>query len=184
MELAIQQNRTVGLTAHCILIRRDGYECAIEDSAAPIHDRDGQVSGAVIVFHDVSMARAMVLEMSHLAQHDSHRFAQPIVAKRPAYPGGFASPSQSPPSAGAVLDLDGFKHINDSLGHSIGDKLLNPYQHDYCLRAKSDTVSRQGGDEFAYCFQVTHRQMQHMPGRSSPSLRRHTPSANTVFTLP
>ena len=45
MELAIRQNKTVGLTANCILVRRDGYECAIEDSAAPIHDRDGQVIG-------------------------------------------------------------------------------------------------------------------------------------------
>src|ERR1039458_5869981 len=70
MKLAIHQNKTVGLTANCILIRRDGYECAIEDSAAPIHDRDGQITGAVIVFHDVSVARSMVLQMSHLAQHD------------------------------------------------------------------------------------------------------------------
>src|SRR2546426_772819 len=42
MELAGQQNKTVGLTANCILIRADGLECAIEDSAAPIHDRGGQ----------------------------------------------------------------------------------------------------------------------------------------------
>ena len=67
MELAIQENRAVGLSANCILVRRDGHECAIEDSAAPIHDRDGQVTGAVIVFHDVSMARSVVQEMSYLA---------------------------------------------------------------------------------------------------------------------
>ena len=66
----MQRDKSVGLSANCILVRRDGYESAIEDSAAPIHDRDGQITGAVVVFHDVSMARAMVLEMSHLAQHD------------------------------------------------------------------------------------------------------------------
>jgi diguanylate cyclase (GGDEF)-like protein/PAS domain S-box-containing protein len=150
MELAIQQNRTVGLTAHCILIRRDGYECAIEDSAAPIHDRDGQVSGAVIVFHDVSMARAMVLEMSHLAQHDvltdlpnrlmlNDRLTQAIsLARRNHHQ-----------LAVLFLDLDGFKHINDSLGHTIGDKLLQSVagRLTACVR-KSDTVSRLGGDEF------------------------------------
>src|SRR5580658_6235295 len=54
MEMAVAQNRTVGLTVNCVLIRRDGFESAIEDSAAPIHDRAGRVIGAVIVFHDVS----------------------------------------------------------------------------------------------------------------------------------
>jgi diguanylate cyclase (GGDEF)-like protein/PAS domain S-box-containing protein len=150
MALAIQQDRTVGLNANCILVRRDGYECAIEDSAAPIHDRDGQVTGAVIVFHDVSMARSMVLEMSHLAQHDAltdlpnrlllnDRLAQAIsLARRNQHQ-----------LAILYLDLDGFKNINDSLGHTVGDKLLQSIS--LCLSAvvrKSDTVSRQGGDEF------------------------------------
>ncbi len=91
MELAIQENRAVGLSANCILVRRDGHECAIEDSAAPIHDRDGQVTGAVIVFHDVSMARSFVQEMSYLAQHDA--LTDLPNRKRPADPGDFASPS-------------------------------------------------------------------------------------------
>ena len=150
LELAIEQNRTVGLSANCILVRRDGYECAIEDSAAPIHDRDGQVTGAVIVFHDVSMARSMVLEMSHLAQHDvltdlpnrlllNDRLTQAISLAR-------RNKSQV---AVLFLDLDGFKHINDSLGHTVGDKLLQSLatRLQTCVR-QSDTVSRQGGDEF------------------------------------
>jgi diguanylate cyclase (GGDEF)-like protein/PAS domain S-box-containing protein len=159
LELAIKENRTVGLTANCILVRRDGYECAIEDSAAPIHDRDGQVAGAVIVFHDVSMARAMVLEMSHLAQHDvltdlpnrlllNDRLTQAIsLARRNQHQ-----------LAVLFLDLDGFKHINDSLGHAIGDKLLQSVAErlSACVR-KSDTVSRQGGDEFVILLpEVTH----------------------------
>jgi diguanylate cyclase (GGDEF)-like protein/PAS domain S-box-containing protein len=159
MKSAVQQNRTVGLKANCILVRRDGHECAIEDSAAPIHDRDGQVTGAVIVFHDVSMARSVVQEMSHLAQHDvltdlpnrmmlSDRLTQAIsLARRNHHQ-----------LAVLFLDLDGFKHINDSLGHSVGDQLLQSVAErlSACVR-KSDTVSRQGGDEFVILLpEVTH----------------------------
>jgi PAS domain S-box-containing protein len=71
MTLAILENKTVSLTSNCVLIRRDGTEAAIEDSAAPIHDRRGHVTGAVMVFRDVSVARALSLKMIHLAQHDS-----------------------------------------------------------------------------------------------------------------
>ncbi len=150
LEMAIEQNRTVGLSANCILVRRDGYECAIEDSAAPIHDNEGQVTGAVIVFHDVSMAREMVLEMSHRAQHDvltglpnrltlNDRLTQAISLAR----------RNSHKLAVLFLDLDGFKNINDSLGHTVGDKLLQSVavRLSDCVR-KSDTISRQGGDEF------------------------------------
>ena len=156
MDLAIQQNRTVGLSANCILVRRDGYESAIEDSAAPIHDRDGQVTGAVIVFHDVSMARSMVLEMSHLAQHDvltdlpnrlllTDRMNQAIALAR----------RNNHQLAVLFLDIDGFKHINDSLGHTVGDRLIQSVASRLltCVR-KSDTVSRQGGDEFVILLPV------------------------------
>ena len=64
MKMAVEQNRTVGLIVDCVLIRRDGFESAIEDSAAPIHDRSGRVTGAVIVFQDVSAARAMSDKMT------------------------------------------------------------------------------------------------------------------------
>lgn len=71
MTFAIEQDRTVALTPNCILIRRDGVEFPIEDSSAPIHDRHGRITGAVMVFHDVSAARATAQSLSHLAQHDS-----------------------------------------------------------------------------------------------------------------
>ena len=69
MVLAVQTNKTVRFATKCILIRRDGSESVIEDSAAPIHDRSGAVTGAVIVFRDVIMSRAIAGEMMHLAHH-------------------------------------------------------------------------------------------------------------------
>jgi len=150
LELAVQQNKVVGLSANCILIRRDGYESAIEDSSAPIHDRDGQVTGAVIVFHDVSMAREMVLEMSHRAQHDTLTDLPNRMMLNDRLTQGISLARRNRHQLAVLfLDLDGFKHINDSLGHAIGDKLLQSVAErlSACIR-KSDTISRQGGDEF------------------------------------
>ncbi len=150
MEMAVEQNRTVGLTVNCVLIRRDGFESAIEDSAAPIHDRGGRVTGAVIVFHDVSAARAMSSQMTHSAQHDpvtnlpnrlllSDRITQAIALAR----------RQNRPIAVIFLDLDRFKYINDSLGHAVGDKLLQSVSRRLLANVRgADTVSRLGGDEF------------------------------------
>lgn len=150
MVRAMALDRPGQLRPNCVLIGRDGTETAIEDSVAPIHDRQGQPSGAVIVFRDVGVARAMALEMSHSARHDfltglpnrmllNDRLDQAIAA----------APRHGKKVAALFLDLDGFKHINDTLGHPIGDKLLQSVAGRLveCVRG-ADTVSRQGGDEF------------------------------------
>ena len=161
MALAVEGNKTVGLTANCILLRRDGFEAVIEDSTAPIHDRAGNVTGAVIVFHDVSAARETRERMAHLARHDfltdlpnrtllSDRVENAIALAR----------RHGKHHAVLFLDLDGFKHINDSLGHPIGDELLQSVAQRLlaCLR-DSDTVSRQGGDEFVILLaEIEHAQ--------------------------
>ncbi|HEX5337258.1 MAG TPA: EAL domain-containing protein [Gallionella sp.] len=150
VELVLQLDKPMGLTAGTVLIRRDGKEAPIEDSAAPIHDLNGQIAGAVIVFHDISAAQAMRMKMAHLAHHDfltdlpnrvllNDRITQAIaLAKR-----------RGTHLAVLFLDLDNFKHINDSLGHETGDKLLRSValRLSACVRG-SDTVSRLGGDEF------------------------------------
>jgi len=150
LSVAMLRDTTVGLGANCLLIRRDGFETAIEDTAAPIHDDRGQVSGAVIVFHDVGVAREMSLRMSHLAQHDSLTGLPNRLLLNDRL-GRATALARRHRSSFAVLfvDVDHFKHVNDTLGHAIGDQLLQSIARRLvaCVRS-SDTVSRQGGDEF------------------------------------
>jgi diguanylate cyclase (GGDEF)-like protein/PAS domain S-box-containing protein len=148
--LTMRDDKVAALPPNCVLIRRDGVEAAIEDSTAPIHDSRGAVTGSVMVFHDVSMARAMTRKMTHLAQHDSltdlpnrvllnDRLREAIILSR----------RHKRELSVLFLDLDRFKHINDSLGHVVGDRLLQSVARRLlsCVRS-SDTVGRQGGDEF------------------------------------
>lgn len=159
MVRAIKENKTVGLTTNCVLVRRDGFEAAIEDSAAPIHDRFGRVSGAVMVFHDVSSARALSLRMSYLAQHDSLTDLPNRLLFNDRLAQAMAIGQRSSTRLGVLyLDIDRFKTINDSLGHAIGDCLLQSVAQRLrnCIR-HADTVSRQGGDEFVILLsQLTH----------------------------
>jgi diguanylate cyclase (GGDEF)-like protein/PAS domain S-box-containing protein len=150
LKSAINENRVVELAANSVLIRRDGHESAIEDSAAPIRDGEGKVAGGVVVFHDVSMARSRVLEMSHLAQHDGLTDLPNRVTLTDRLTQAISLALRNRDRLAVLfVDLDGFKNVNDSLGHSIGDGLLQSVAQRLidCVR-KSDTVSRQGGDEF------------------------------------
>jgi diguanylate cyclase (GGDEF)-like protein/PAS domain S-box-containing protein len=148
---AIRDDKTHELAANRVLIRRDGVEFAIEDCVAPIHDRRGNVSGSVMVFHDVSATRALALEKSHLAQHDgltglpnamllNDRLTQAIAAAR----------HHRSKLSVLCLDLAALKHINESHGHDFGDQVMRSVAQRLleCVRS-SDTVSRHGGNEFA-----------------------------------
>jgi diguanylate cyclase (GGDEF)-like protein/PAS domain S-box-containing protein len=147
---AIKENTTVGLSADCVLIRRDGFESAIEDSAAPIHNREGRAIGAVLVFHDVSESRAVALRMAHLAQHDflTGLPNRVLLTERLNQAIGQANRHKKQVAL-LFLDLDHFKNINDSLGHAIGDQLLQSVADRLAAAVRvTDTVCRQGGDEF------------------------------------
>ena len=150
LEAVLQVGQAEGLSGEVVLVDRHGTCRRIEDSAAPIFDWDGQLVGAVMVFRDISDTVALTTQMKHLAQHDfltnlpnrvllNDRISQAIASARR---------SNTCPAL-LFLDLDKFKHINDSLGHAVGDRLLQAVAGRLldCVRT-SDTVSRHGGDEF------------------------------------
>ena len=150
LQRAVREDRAVELANGCVLLRRDGHEYLIEDSAAPIRSRDGEVTGAVIVFRDVGALRATTRDLAHLAHHDvltnlpnrllfGERVANAIVLAR----------RHLRQAAVLYVDLDGFKCINDTLGHALGDSLLLSVTERLVQSVRaSDTVCRQGGDEF------------------------------------
>jgi len=146
----IKTGATVNLPVNCLLVRRDGTEAPIEDSIAPIHSRDNEVTGAVIVFHDVSETRAMALQMLHMAQHDflTGLANRALLTERLTRALGLAQRKKKQVAL-LFIDLDNFKSINDSFGHAAGDKLLQSVAKrlQEVVRA-TDTVCRQGGDEF------------------------------------
>jgi len=156
---AMDQNRALGLTPDCVLIRRDGSESGIEDSAAPIHDRNGQVTGAVMVFRDVTKSRALALRTAYLAQHDALcGLANRALLNDRLSHAIMAADRHGGKLAVLFVDVDRFKHINDSFGHSIGDRLLQSVAQRLlaCVRS-SDTVGRFGGDEFVVVLsEVSH----------------------------
>ncbi|MEG4351275.1 EAL domain-containing protein [Microcoleus sp. LAD1_D5] len=147
---ALLEERIVTLANNTILVAHDGTEYPIADSAAPIRDRQGQIIGAVIVFHDVTESRYLTRQLSWEANHDAltglinrRRFEQQLVE-------AIASVQDSNHQhALCYLDLDQFKVVNDTVGHIAGDELLRQITAliQQGVRA-SDMLARLGGDEF------------------------------------
>jgi diguanylate cyclase (GGDEF)-like protein/PAS domain S-box-containing protein len=150
LAVAIRRTRSIKSVRPMLLIRRDGNEIYVESTASPIRDGNGSVSGGVLVFHDVSEARELNRRLSYHASHDvltglvnrrefenrMERALKSAKARETSY-------------ALCCLDLDQFKIVNDTCGHSAGDALLG--QVGALLKSKvrwRDTLARLGGDEF------------------------------------
>ncbi len=155
MAKAAEQDRTGVLPVNCILVSRDGHEIFIEDSVAPIHNRGGIVDGSVLVFRDVTEARVLGARVAHLAEHDALTGLPNRLLLNDRLDQAITMAHRNAATLAVLfLDLDGFKHINDSLGHSTGDKLLQSVAKRLLLCVRGpDTISRQGGDEFLVVLQ-------------------------------
>lgn len=147
----IEAGEVFNLPENCTLITKDGKEIAIGDNIAPIRDQNGNISGAVIVFQDITKRKQTEAQLIRNAFYDGltelpnrvlflDRLRQTIERSKRRSDYYFAV---------LFLDLDGFKEINDRFGHGIGDDFLVAIARrlESCLRG-GDSVARFGGDEF------------------------------------
>lgn len=147
---ALEQARALGPTRGVFLQRNDGQRFEVEESASPITDLHGRVSGGVMVLHDISEIASMAARLAHMAYYDALTDLPNRALLQDRARQALAQAQRDGTSVAVVyLDLDGFKQVNDTLGHDAGDLLLAEFARR--LRAAvraNDTVSRQGGDEF------------------------------------
>ncbi|MBC6432025.1 diguanylate cyclase [Nostoc sp. HG1] len=147
----IEAGEVLNLPENCTLITKDGKEIAIGDNVAPIRDQNGNITGAVLVFQDITKRKQTEAQLMRNAFYDGltelpnrvlflDRLRQTIERSKRRNDYYFAV---------LFLDLDGFKEINDRFGHGIGDDFLVAIARrlESCLRG-GDTVARFGGDEF------------------------------------
>lgn len=164
-----------------LLQRRDGQPVEIEESSRAITDRHGHITGAVMVLRDVTQAMALSRRMAHLAQHDALTGLPNRVLLQDRAEQAIALAQRGGHRLALMyLDLDGFKRINDTLGHDAGDLLLvQVAQRLKTAVRESDTLCRQGGDEF-----VALLPMVKDPAQAATVARKLAAACAPAFTLP
>ncbi|NYZ64170.1 EAL domain-containing protein [Luteimonas deserti] len=147
---AVRAGVPLQLGEHALLVRRDGEVFSVEGSLAPLIDGGAQAAGVVIAFRDVSPSRRMAAELSYQARHDPLTgLVNRIEFDRRLRAALRGASKRGAPYSLLYLDLDQFKVVNDTCGHTAGDELLR--QVSTMLRTvlrKDDVLARLGGDEF------------------------------------
>ena len=150
VQKVIKSNIVVGLANHTALIRRDGTVISISDSAAPIHNKKGVLTGVVMVFQENTERRKAQEMIWNLTYHDSLTRLpnQSLFSDRLSTIIPWARENNRM-LAILMLDIDHFKRINDSLGHGAGNTLLKEFSDRLSgIIFANDTLARIGGDEF------------------------------------
>ena len=162
--LCLEQGKSATLAGHLLLIHRyRNQRLSVEVNASPIRDSNADISGVVLVFHDVTELRGLARKMSYQATHDSltglinrREFESRIrLAIDNAH-------NEDGLYALCYLDLDNFKVVNDTSGHIAGDELLKQLTVKLRMELReADTLARLGGDEFGILLEDCHIDKAH-----------------------
>ncbi len=130
----------------------------VRDRAFPVRDQAGQIIRVVGIAEDISPRKQAEIELAHQARHD-HLTGLP---NRLLLADGLEASLERAAESGLVtaviyVDLDGFKFVNDTLGHEAGDALLQQatLRLQGCIR-EPDMLARMGGDEFMVVVNDVH----------------------------
>lgn len=143
-------NKPVKNADDTILVRKDKIEYYIDYSVTPIHNKQNKITGAVLVFRDVTDKRILARDLIWQAKHDpltgliNRREFETRLVK-------LLNNTNGPERQHALcfIDLDQFKIVNDSCGHMAGDALLGKIANKLRVKTReTDTLARLGGDEF------------------------------------
>ena len=149
--ICLASDEPAHLDGDMILVGKSGTERDIRCTAAPVKTPIGKLTGAVLVFQDVSQSRAMQRELAHSATHDDLTGLPNRAAFERALNGAIGAARDGQHQHCLLyIDLDRFKPVNDNAGHAAGDALLKQVAQTIRGSCRShDVAARIGGDEFA-----------------------------------
>jgi diguanylate cyclase (GGDEF)-like protein/PAS domain S-box-containing protein len=141
-----------------LLVRADGREIPVQVTASQVRESpDGQAAHLVLIVEDITERKALEAQLVHRSLHDQltglpNRFLFQDRLRHALNRGH----RENTPTCVLIIDLDGFKAINDEMGHPMGDAVLVAFADRLrsVLRA-SDTAARLGGDEFSIVCENT-----------------------------
>ena len=130
--------------------KKDGWEICTIISPSPQFDSKGRFKESIAVVTDITERKQAEEKVQHLANHDELTDLPTLRLGKDRLSGSIALARRNKTSVALLyVDLDGFKGVNDSLGHKAGDLLLNKVAERLQQSVReTDTVARIGGDEF------------------------------------